>query len=271
MTQPSDVLEFGSRYIGYRETPDGSSYVDPITPWWAMQDAWCACFVSYVFWHCGLPLGPIDHGHSGGFIWCDDGASWFRDRGALLDSRAAEPGDVGFFEWSGGPGTFRDHTGIVVANDGHGLTVLEGNAQNRVDVWYRSYGDLFEVGRPPWTPNTPPVPERTPAVSIATLTYPADHPTHWSDGVEFAAAVQSIAWRHENDPADHRPENWSGWSIITPTSGAKAPGPIDSVTARFNAQGCLELLAWLSTDLNHKYRCWELTPGGRWDGWLDVP
>ena len=155
MTEPADVLQEASRWIGYREQPDGSNVAPPFTPWWEMQGAWCACWVSFVFWHVGLELGPYNNGHSGGYLWCSDGDEWFSraegNAAGLVTAEEAQPGDVLFFEWGSTAGGI-DHTGICVENSGYGLTTIEGNVGNRVDVFTRAYWEIPSAGRPRWTP-----------------------------------------------------------------------------------------------------------------------
>jgi hypothetical protein len=157
VTSPADVLGEAERWIGAHETPDGSNVVPGITDFWPMVGAWCACFVSACFWRVGLPLGPYDNGHSGGFLWCSDGAQWFEraqgNAAGTTDAAGAKIGDVVFFEWGSTSGGL-DHVGLVVENTGYGLVTIEGNVGNRVDVFTRAYWEVPVVGRPRWNEQT---------------------------------------------------------------------------------------------------------------------
>jgi hypothetical protein len=269
MTQPSDVLEEAARWLGYAEGPDGSNDVPPITPWWPMSDAWCACFVSWVFWNVGLPLGPYDEPDHAGFLWVSDGFEWFtRGQGnavGLVAPMDARPGDPLAFEWGSTAGGY-DHTGICVENLGYALLCIEGNVGNRVGYFTRYPWEIAAAGRPRWSEVAPPANRRR--RMFDSLTTRDDNPANAGRGVEVTTAMGLVAYRWETVPAGHAAENWHAWETIEPTSGALPPIAIDSVDIRENAAGCYEVVAWHSDDVNAKARCWQVAPGGRWDGWV---
>lgn len=109
-------------------------------------DPWCAAFVSAVGWAVGLsgiifPECSCDrmitlyqrHGR-----WCED------------DSYHAKPGDVIFYDWEdNGVGDNRgesDHVGLVVEDNGHYMTIIEGNHNDAVGKRTLAYNSQFIRG-----------------------------------------------------------------------------------------------------------------------------
>ena len=111
---------------GYREGPrkDQTKY----GAWYGWNEVpWCAIFVSWVFWHEGLPLPATT---AKGFASCAAGMEWFRRQGRWRPPQAAaQPGWLVFLDWSSGPGI--DHMGLVVERlpDGR-VATIEGNTSD---------------------------------------------------------------------------------------------------------------------------------------------
>jgi hypothetical protein len=150
MTTSADVLALASSMVGYKEQPINRTYFGD---WYSnvdhFHDEWCAAFVSYCFYTSGMPLAAHD---AKGFVYCPEGAEWFRRNGAF--HAAPRVGDVVFFDWYKGckPCTSPEeskcsdawHVGIVekVLSD-NSIVSIEGNMNDGVsrktrnsDVWY---------------------------------------------------------------------------------------------------------------------------------------
>lgn len=163
MTTANAVLDRARFYLNRPtlEIPDGSNNVKDITDWYGVRGAWCAMFVSRVFWDSGMPLPAST---AKGFAWCSAGADWFRSQGrCFTDPRKAQPGDLLFFEWGQTAGGY-DHIGIVESVRSDGLVTIEGNIGNKVQRLFRSWNSgIRELARPAFTQApvvnpTPPTP-----------------------------------------------------------------------------------------------------------------
>lgn len=125
MTTAADVLKIARLAIGEYEHPAGSNRT-VFGKWYGMDGvAWCAMFVSYVFFHARLPLPAST---SKGFAYTPSGAAWFQKQGRWQSSQSndVKPGDVVFFYW---PNMGRiAHVGIVEEARADGtLVTIEGN------------------------------------------------------------------------------------------------------------------------------------------------
>lgn len=128
--------------LGIGENPAGSNRTE-YGAWYGMDgQPWCAMFVSWVFYHEGMPLSFTT---SKGFAFCPYGVAGFKAQGRWHTSNP-RPGDVVFFNWDGGR---VDHVGIVESVNGDGsITTIEGNTNNnRVERRGRS-GNIAGYGRP---------------------------------------------------------------------------------------------------------------------------
>lgn len=115
------VGEGHNRFTSY-SSPNGSGF----------GDNWCAMFVSY----CTDQMGYIDAGYIHYFVGCtSSGILQFRSEGRFEESAAhggtyqPQPGDIIFFNWSGGNSS-ADHVGIVTGMDGNVIHTVEGNCGN---------------------------------------------------------------------------------------------------------------------------------------------
>ena len=137
------ILSRAASQIGTGEIPPGSN-ITKYGLWYGMLRApWCAMFVSWVFYHEGMPL-PFQNGK--GFAACVYGVAGFKKKGQWHTSNP-RPGDVVFFDWEGG--RFTDHVGIVESVNGDGsINTIEGNtSNNRVERRRRSR-EIIGYGRP---------------------------------------------------------------------------------------------------------------------------
>jgi peptidoglycan hydrolase-like protein with peptidoglycan-binding domain len=125
-TTPERVIARARTQRGYREGPRRDQ--TRFGAWYGWNEVpWCAIFVSWVFWHEGLPLPATT---AKGFASCAAGRDWFRRQGRWRPpTAAAQPGWLAFFDWSADPGL--DHVGIVIRrlSDGRILTI-EGNTSD---------------------------------------------------------------------------------------------------------------------------------------------
>ncbi len=122
----AEVLSLAVSTLGYKESPPGSN-ASKFGFWYgANYQPWCATWVSWVFYHAGLPLPATT---PKGFAYCPYGVKWFKDNGKFYKS--PKVGDVVFFDWSGGRDGIADHVGIVekVNSDGS-ITTIEGNTSS---------------------------------------------------------------------------------------------------------------------------------------------
>jgi len=128
MTTAQDVVKVATGEIGFGETT-GNNVTKYGTWYYGVQDAWCAMFVSYVFYKAGMPLN-IDTPK--GFAYCPSGVAWFKSNEPwtwIENNSTPKVGDIVFYDWY--PGTSQSdawHVGIVVAISGSGqVTSIEGN------------------------------------------------------------------------------------------------------------------------------------------------
>lgn len=132
----------------FRPIIDTYNSISPLPGGYRMSysDPWCAAFVSACGWACGLseiiyPECSCDrmillyqqHGR-----WCED------------DAYLARPGDVIFYDWQdSGAGDNRgssDHVGLVVEDNGHYMTIIEGNHSDAVSKRTLAYNSQFIRG-----------------------------------------------------------------------------------------------------------------------------
>lgn len=117
-----DIIEIAENEIGYKENPPNSN-LTKYGKWFGFDGvAWCAMFVSWVYYKAGFPLGNI--GFLKGFAGCQTAVKHFRKTKELT----IEPkeGDIVFFDWQG-DGRF-DHTGIFERKiDNDFFMSIEGN------------------------------------------------------------------------------------------------------------------------------------------------
>jgi peptidoglycan hydrolase-like protein with peptidoglycan-binding domain len=151
MTTPADVLQKAVAQLGTTETPLGSNRTK-YGVWYEMDgQPWCAMFVSYCFYHTGLPL-PITTPK--GFAYCPYGVQWFKLQNKLFHT--PKVGDIVFYDWEGDG--ISDHVGIVESVNNNGtITAIEGNtspSNNSNGGWVmrrnRSLNSVKGFGRPPY-------------------------------------------------------------------------------------------------------------------------
>lgn len=150
---PAIVLALAASNIGYKESPPGSNS-SRFGQWYGMdRQPWCATFVSWVFYHAGLPLPATT---PKGFAYCPYGVKWFKDKGQFF--KKPKVGDVVFFDFGRKDGV-SDHVGIVekVNSDGT-VTTIEGNTSasnnsngGQVQRRVRPMNVIQGFGRPSWS------------------------------------------------------------------------------------------------------------------------
>lgn len=165
MTTAAQVLARAAGEDGYVEYPSGSNRTK-FGRWYGLDgEPWCAMFVSWVFFHEGLPLPAST---SKGFAYTPAGAAWFQRQqrwAAAGTGQVMAPGDVVFYRMPNGPARI-NHVGIVVAGAGDGtFKAWEGNTDvrggrtgGRVLLQRRSMAHVVGWGRPAFTapPEAPP-------------------------------------------------------------------------------------------------------------------
>lgn len=121
MSTAQDVLNVARRTIGNKESPAGSNRT-PYGEWYGWNGVpWCAIWVSYCFYHAGMPLPPIQS--KKGFAYCPYGVSYYRDRDRF--NKTPEAGAIVFFDWRGDG--IADHVGIVEKVEPGKVISIEGN------------------------------------------------------------------------------------------------------------------------------------------------
>ena len=153
---PAIVLAMAASTIGYKESPAGTN-ASKFGAWYgANYQPWCASWVSWVFYHAGLPLPATT---PKGFAYCPYGVHWFKNKGQFF--KQPKVGDVVFFDFTSGRDGIADHVGIVekVNSDGT-VTTIEGNTSNTtagsqsnggcVARRIRSMNVIQGFGRPNW-------------------------------------------------------------------------------------------------------------------------
>lgn len=161
MTTTVDVLTSAERWLGTTEQPLGSNNVPGITDWYGIRGAWCAMFISRVFYDAGMPLPAST---PKGFAWVSAGFNWMRQQGwhMFTDWRQAQPGDLIAWEWGTTAGGY-DHISMVWKNDEQFVTI-GGNERDRVKFeFFGAPGGAALFARPPFddvsTPAPPPTPQ----------------------------------------------------------------------------------------------------------------
>lgn len=110
---------------------------------------WCCMFVWWVFRQAGLSSLLYGGGKVAG---CTTLMNWFKSRGQFYTSNP-KPGDLVFFNWSGGSSAH--HVGIVESVVSRGVVAIEGNCSDRVMKLKRT-SSIVGYGRPAYVnnPNT---------------------------------------------------------------------------------------------------------------------
>lgn len=155
MTTANDALASAEKWLGTTEQPPGSNNVPGVTDWYGIQGAWCAMWISRVFFDAGMPLPAST---PKGFAWVSAGFDWFQRQGWLMftDWRQARPGDLIAWEWGSTAGGF-DHISMVWENERQFITI-GGNERDRVKFeFFGAPGGAALFARPPFDP--PPTPE----------------------------------------------------------------------------------------------------------------
>lgn len=116
------VVEIAKKEIGYTENPKNSNKTK-YGEWFGLDGvAWCAMFVSWVYFHAGKQLPNI--GFSKGFAGCQTAVAYFK-KNSMITLTPTE-GDIVFFDWND-DGRY-DHVGIFVKRiDGDYFETIEGN------------------------------------------------------------------------------------------------------------------------------------------------
>lgn len=116
------ILARARSQLGIHEKPFGTNRT-PYSQWYGLIGPWCAMFVSWCFFHEGLPLPATT---AKGFAYTPVGAAWFKRHGRW--TRRPQVGAVIFFDFPGDGVDRISHVGIVERVNPDGTpTCLEGN------------------------------------------------------------------------------------------------------------------------------------------------
>ena len=139
----SKIVEIARLEVGQTELPTDSNKTK-YGKWFGFDGvAWCGMFVSWVYFHAGVPLPNI--GFKKGFAGCQTAVKYFKDNNKITENPV--PGDIVFFDWNS-DGRF-DHTGIFMKDfDGVWFETIEGNTSlknqsngGQVMIRQRKYGN----------------------------------------------------------------------------------------------------------------------------------
>lgn len=135
------VAATGLREVGQSENPRNSN-LQKYGKWYGMNGvAWCAIFISWIFWHAGEGLPAIRT--KKGFAFCPDLQQWAINNGTYhTGTRGIKRGDILLFSFGG---VRVDHVAFVlgVLPDGR-IHTLEGNTN---DAGSRTGGMVMEKYR----------------------------------------------------------------------------------------------------------------------------
>lgn len=185
MTIAATVERLARGEIGTLELPPGSNRTK-YGQWYGMDGvAWCAIFVSYIFWSAGLPLPAQSRK---GFSGCEIGLQWFRQMGAFVKTGRGgfRVGDVPFYQFD--KDVPADHTGIIVGLKPKSIIAVEGNTSagskgsqtngDGVFLRERPLSLIIGVGRPLYSAQAPaltPAPSTKPTWPGRFLTITSPH------------------------------------------------------------------------------------------------
>lgn len=126
----SNIVHYASSFIGVKQGTrrhklivDRYNQITPLPRGYKVsyKDNWCATFVSFVLYSCGLKKDLFE---------C--GANRMRDKFKGLDAEKPKAGDIIFYDWD--CNGWSDHVGIIRDVSKASYTVIEGNKQKQVGV-----------------------------------------------------------------------------------------------------------------------------------------
>jgi len=148
------MLDQARRLLGTGEYPPGSNH-NFVTVWYGVDAPWCDMAVSYAAAHSDNLAAVM-----GKYAWTVGHARAFQRAGRWhYGLGGIRPGDIVFFDWSGGGSIAAiDHVGVVEAVHGNGtITTLEGNTSNMFSRRVRR-SSIVGYGRPAYGDAAPPPP-----------------------------------------------------------------------------------------------------------------
>ena len=153
MGSVNGMLAQARALLGTGEDPPGSNR-NKVTRWYGLSGPWCDMAVSYAAGHSDN-LSAVFGKHAS----TTEHASTFRSHGRWhYGLGGARPGDVVFFDWSGGNSIGGiDHVGLIEAVHSNGtITTLEGNTSNQFKRRKRNSSVVVGYGRPAYGDAAPP-------------------------------------------------------------------------------------------------------------------
>lgn len=154
--QRTDMVNVALSQVGYQEggsSPQLSGEVyggvnfTEFGAWYEMQDMWCAMFVSWCAYVCGISTDIVPK-HS----YTPNGLKWFRNRGLahehseiVAGEYIPQPGDLIYFRSSRNKNT-TNHVGMVVGFSNGMIYTVEGNIGSVYE--YSNGGTVTNVAYP---------------------------------------------------------------------------------------------------------------------------
>ncbi len=134
------ILLIGKCFLGYKE---GYNNDNIFGNWYGMPNQpWCAMFVSYCMSKAGVSQDVVKK-----FASCSAGWNWFANKGQTRDRNYIPlRGDIIFFDWEPEKGDGMDHVGIVDNYMKGYVYVLEGNHDDKVNIFKYPANDIEIYG-----------------------------------------------------------------------------------------------------------------------------
>ncbi|MFF7652874.1 peptidoglycan-binding protein [Streptomyces sp. NPDC007983] len=148
------MIAVARKLLGTTEHPPGSNH-NTVTSWYGFSGPWCDMSISYEAAHSDnlkavMGKYALTTAHARAF---QSKGRWHYGLGGI------RPGDVVFFDWSGGRSISGiDHVGLVEAvHSNHTITTLEGNTSDAFRRRRRNSACVVGYGRPAYS-NAAPLP-----------------------------------------------------------------------------------------------------------------
>lgn len=173
MVTAKEILKLAKAEIGVKESPSGSNKVKYNDEYGKGNIAWCCVFLWWLFKQANASKLFFNGTKT---AWCPSLLIYHTKVGQLVTDGKYRPGDIGFFNFSGGNSA--EHVGLIEKFDGEFVTSIDGNSGNNGTVMRRRREVKYLIAaiRPAYTLETPKLTMND--VSLPVLTKGIDAPTY---------------------------------------------------------------------------------------------